>query len=236
MKSNQKKLKKRTASTSARQAPKSKRLVFSNLATSLDGHIAERNNPSRLLGTPYDRQMMKKIRQSADVVIFGAATLRAHPFVIKVKNTHKKYIINAVVSKSGDLDPSWDFWKDPEVIRFVFTTKEGFRKAAEACGDRAFVVETGSGSANPQKILEALERVGAKRIWLEGGGEIMQLFLEASCLDEMYLTLTPWLIGGAANPSLVTGANTLSPWRSTQILSSKKVKNEIYLHLKVLKV
>lgn len=209
--------------------------VYSNLACSLDGRIAQKDDPTRPLGTPYDRKMMQKIRQSSDVVLMGASTLRAHPHPIKVKNYKKTNIVNAVITRNGDLDPNWDFWDDPEVIRFVFTTRGGFRKAAEACQDRAFVVEVGESSADPKKIVEALARAGLKKVLVEGGGEVIRLFIENNCLDEMYLTLTPWLLGASENPSLVAGPNTLSPWRKTQILSAKKVKNEIYLHLKVVK-
>ena len=53
-------------------------LVFSNLATSLDGKIA---TPSRVLyplGTAEDRRQMQRLRARSDVVVFGASSLRAY--------------------------------------------------------------------------------------------------------------------------------------------------------------
>jgi 2,5-diamino-6-(ribosylamino)-4(3H)-pyrimidinone 5'-phosphate reductase len=215
-----------------------KPFVFTNLATTLDGKIADFKNPKAYLGTPFDRQVMQTIRKKADVIVVGASTLRARPHCYTVKSqTKKPQPVNAVITRSGDLDSNIPFWADPDVVRFVFTTTQGFQRASEAAKERAFVVcaddETGHG-VDPLKVVNRLAESQLSQILIEGGGEIMGLFLKKNLVDEINLTLTPWFMGGAGNPSLVSIEETFHPWVSLKLKKIKKVKNEIYLNYSVI--
>jgi 5-amino-6-(5-phosphoribosylamino)uracil reductase len=199
---------------------------FSNLAISLDGKIADPAMPEKMLGTALDRRMMKVIRAKADVVIFGATTLRASRCSIK-------NLVNVVVSASGNLEPDLPFWNDPKVIRFVFTTAEGYARAVESSRGRAFVVLAGQAEIDPSLIIKRLLESGLSRILVEGGGETMALFFNHSLIQEMYVTLTPRIIGGRDAPTLVGGGSVLDPWKSLKLLKIKRVGDELYLHYKV---
>ena len=209
--------------------------VFSNLAVSIDGKIADRNRPTQPLGTPYDRRTMAVVRRDADVIVVGANTLRAHPKSFRVKGPggKKSFVpVNAVLTASGELDPKMPFWEESDVIRFVFTTKRGFERALENVRDRAFVVVAGEDKLDPKAVLDRLKASDLHNVLIEGGGETVALFLEAKLLQEMYVTITPWILGGRENPSL-TGGEGLVPWTKLKIHKMKRVKEEIYLHLKV---
>jgi 5-amino-6-(5-phosphoribosylamino)uracil reductase len=211
--------------------------VFSNLAISLDGKIAQSDYPTRPLGTPYDRKMMQVIRAQADVVLVGAGTLRAHPHCFKIQKLkkNKRQLANGVVTASGDLDSKIDFFNDPTVVRFVFTTERGLKRAEEAAQERAFVVSCGKDSVDPKLVLKRLKESQLTQVLVEGGGELMASFLKAQALDELYVTHTPVVLGGRSNPSLVGGDASLNPWGKLKILKIKRVKNELYAHYKVLR-
>lgn len=209
--------------------------VFSNLAVSLDGRIADARHPSESLGTKADKALMKKIREQADVVVMGADTLRALGNAIVVKNKKKRNIVNAVITGSGVIDPSLKFWDRPDVLRFVFTSKENFHKAVSSAQDRAFIVAIGEKSLCAKELLLSLEKAGFKNILVEGGGQVMGLFLKEGLLDEMYLTVTPHLLGGSVNPTLVSTVDTLSPRPKLKLLKQRKVGNELFLHYQFLK-
>ena len=209
--------------------------VFANLAISLDGKIADLKNPHKTLGTSFDKKMMEHIRHQAEVVLIGAQTLRVFQKPIKTKNKSGRLLVNAVVSQSGVIDASLPFWKDPSIIRFLFTCEESYLKALESSQDRAFVIVAGKETVEPKKILDAFVKAGFQNILLEGGGELMHGFIKAGLLQELYLTLTPKILGGRKNPTLVGGDDTLSPWPEAKLLELKKVKDELYLHYRFLK-
>jgi riboflavin biosynthesis pyrimidine reductase len=66
---------------------------------------------------------------------------------------------------------------------------------------------------------------------VEGGGNVIAQCLEAKILQELYLTLTPWLVGGTATPSLVGGIGFQQGcfpkvlWQSIE-----SVETELFLH------
>jgi riboflavin-specific deaminase-like protein len=209
--------------------------VFSNLAVSLDGRIADRENPSTPLGTPLDRQTMQVIRKKCDVILVGSGTLKAHPKTMKIKGrlpATKKQPANAIISASAEFDPSWEFWQDPQVVRLVFTTQESLSKAVKNCGDRALVFAAGqNGRVDLNLVFRKLKELNFKNVLVEGGGETMAEVMSVGLLQELYVTLTPWVLGGRGNPSLLMGDQAL--WQKLVLLKSKKIKNELYLHYKV---
>lgn len=199
--------------------------VFSNLAVSIDGKIADTATPNKPLGTPLDRATMQVVRRQADVVVVGGETLRVHRKPLRVKG---RRLANAVVTASGRLDPEMPWWDASDVVRFVFTTQAGLETALLSARDRAIVVVAGETSVDPIKVVERLKASGLTQMLVEGGGGLMASFLAARCLHEMFVTVTPWALGGPG-PTMVTGDAPLAPWASLEILSHKRVKNEIYL-------
>jgi riboflavin-specific deaminase-like protein len=211
--------------------------VFSNLAISLDGRIADFRSPAEPLGTPYDRQLMQVVRMRSDVIVIGAATLRVHPHTLRLKKIPKSQKraqpANAIVTASGQLDSEWPFWKDPEVIRFVFTTDEGIDKAREAAQDRAFVVSCGSRRVSIEKLLLRLKQSDYQNVLVEGGGRLIGEFLSENLLQEMYVTHTPWILGAPNNPTLVDNPEPFASRLKLEPLKIKKIKNELYAHYKI---
>lgn len=209
--------------------------VFSNLAISLDGRIADFSAPSKPLGTPLDRKTMQVIRKMCDVVLVGSSTLRAHPRTMKIAGRlpkTRKQPANVVISARADFDMNWPYWKDNDVVRIIFTTEESLAKAVERCSDRALVFAAGQGGkVELSQVFKKLKALAFKNVLVEGGGEMMAEVLAAGLLQELYVTLTPWVLGGRGNPSLVMGDKTL--WSQLQLLKHKKVDSEIYLHYKV---
>lgn len=208
--------------------------VFSNLAITLDGRIADARHPSKSLGTAKDKALMKKIREEADVLVMGAETLRVLGDAVNVKNKKGRKLVNAVVSLSGKIDPNLKFWKRPDILRFIFTTTENFSVAVESAQDRAFVVAVGEKKLSARQIVKTFEKSGFRNILVEGGGRLMGLFVQEGLLDEMYLTLTPTLMGGSKNPTLISTFDTLSPWVKLKLLKQKRVGNELFLHYRFL--
>lgn len=205
--------------------------VFTNLAVSVDGKIADFRNPKKPLGTPLDRRIMRKLRDRADVIIVGAETLRVHPFCYKglVKpKRNQTSPVNAVITASGDLPDSSKFWDDPDVIRFIFTTSKGFARARLSARERAFIEVCGEDAVDPHQVIDRLKKSGLRNILIEGGGGVMALFLEAELVDEINVTLTPWLLGGKNNPSLVGGLG-LPTWSKLKLKKIKRVGSEVYL-------
>jgi riboflavin-specific deaminase-like protein len=204
--------------------------VFSNLATSLDGKIASADRGLFPLGTPADRKHMQVLRKRADAVLMGASTLRAYKGPLKIRG-EKAAPLNVIVSSTlSGISPSWSFFKEPKIGRLLFVSKKidtaqlrKFEKVAEL-----FLFDPRKPVA-PQ-IVDELSRRRIKNLLVEGGGSVMWDFARADLLDELHVTLTPWLLGGADAPTLVDGEGFRSG-RGMKLKLEKvhRLKNELYL-------
>jgi riboflavin biosynthesis pyrimidine reductase len=102
----------------------------------------------------------------------------------------------------------------------------------ERSADRALVFAAGQGDKVEMKLVfEKLKALAFKNVLVEGGGEIMAEVLAAGFLQELYVTLTPWILGGRGNPSLVMGDSAL--WSRLELKKQRKIGQEIYLHYRV---
>lgn len=64
-------------------------------------------------------------------------------------------------------------------------------------------------SAPVDSVMTEIEQAGHRRIWLVGGGLLARSFLDAGLLSELYLTVTPDLLG-AGIPFLAPGKTATS--------------------------
>jgi len=218
-------------------------LVSVNMATSLDGRISTRRREQFALGTRDDRHFMDVLRARMDAVIVGAGTVRHDGYPILVRDAAVRrsrmarglppHPVNVVMSRSLDVPLNRPFFRRPDTERIVFT-----RRAAPAARVRrvekvAEVVALPGRTLSPTAVLGELYRRGMRNVLLEGGGELHFAFAKERVVDEVYVTITPRLIGGDA-PSLLDGKGFLKADHvELELVSHRRVGNELFLHYRV---
>jgi 2,5-diamino-6-(ribosylamino)-4(3H)-pyrimidinone 5'-phosphate reductase len=78
--------------------------------------------------------------------------------------------------------------------------------------------------------VKKLEELGVKRLLVEGGGGLMWDFVKPNLIDELYVTLTPRILGGRDAPTLVDGAG-FNPREvvNLKLKQCRRVGDELYL-------
>jgi riboflavin biosynthesis pyrimidine reductase len=176
-----------------------------NLVSALGGQTTASDGTSDGLTGGIDRLLLAVLRQSADVVLVGAGTLRAEHL-----NMPRTAAL-AVATRRGDFD-----------VAVLPTATEDGRRPLVLCpvrvavalrdrlGARAQVVPIdGDPSASPQLLVEALAEEGLRRIVCEGGAELAGRLVTAGVVDELDLTTAPVLAGGGPSLRALGGAWTL---------------------------
>src|SRR5439155_918444 len=81
---------------------------------------------------------------------------------------------------------------------------------------------------NLKKLLNVLQKRGISKILLEGGGITNWYFLKEKLVDELILTVTPYILGGKDAISLVQGDGfgKISKSPSFKLKKIKRMKNE----------
>jgi riboflavin biosynthesis pyrimidine reductase len=207
----------------------SARVVYGNFVSSLDGVVAipgvPRSSAAISRGNPADRFVVALLRASADAVVIGAGTFRAHEGPWTPQNAYPdapESLIElrqrlglvgqptlVVVTASGDLGGSRSKLEDAVVL----TTSEGAVGLTEDVAAGAEIVELGAnGSIDMRQAIGWLSEHGYGRILTEGGPKLMGEALKARIVDELFLTVSPVIAGGGERhprPTLATGVDLL---------------------------
>jgi len=164
------------------------------MVASIDGSTVL-DGESRGLSSDTDREVLLALRRSADLILVGAGTVRAEGYGVPRKPGQRI----GVVSHSGNVDPKLD----------LFASGAGFLVLPEDAPPTPIEsVRAGTGSLDLELAVRRLP--GAPRvIQVEGGPSLNAALSEADLVDEINLTTSPQVVGGAG-PRLTKGARASS--------------------------
>jgi 5-amino-6-(5-phosphoribosylamino)uracil reductase len=200
--------------------PLGRPFVTLNVAESVDGKLAPIDRGKVNFGSAEDRAQMDALRTLADGVLIGAGTLRAEdpPLLIRDpvardrrtaagRSPHPLNITVCTVlpENLGEML----FFRSPDAERLVFTTEltpPEVREAAKQFARIEVVPVDATRRVDLAEVLRVLPSLGVSHLLLEGGGELNFSMLEAGLIDEIYLTVCPFIFGGRAAPTSFDGA------------------------------
>lgn len=150
-------------------APAGRPWVVASMIASVDGGTAI-DGRSGGLGHPTDRAVFRLARAAADVILVGASTVRSERY----RPVPEPKLL-AVVTHHGDL-------------------------AGAPAADAPNTLRIGpDGGAGEVDLCGMLERWPGRVVLCEGGPSLNGQLLAAGLVDELFLTLSPRLIGGPSS-------------------------------------
>ena len=162
------------------------------MVASIDGSTVVDSN-SRSLSSRTDQEVLLTLRDLADVLIVGAATVRIEGYGPPRKRGQRV----GVVSRRGDVDAS-----SP-----LFTSGAGFLILPEDAPPTSLeAVRAGIGEVD---FARALGQLDANFVQAEGGALLNGALSAADVIDELNLTISPQLAGGDG-PRVTSGAAQVS--------------------------
>ena len=186
-----------------------------NFVTSLDG-AATHDGLSGGLNNPADQQVFHTLRMLADVVLVGAGTVRAEGYEDlrltdeavqwRIDQGWQPHPVMAVVSGSLDLQPSSPLFTDAPRRPLVLTCAGAPPERRGALTEVADVIDCGDRGVDPGRVRGLLAERGLPQVLSEGGPAWFGTMIEADEVDELCLTLSPLLEGGAATRITRAGA------------------------------
>jgi len=220
-----------------RPAPPGRPWVMANMVAGLDGSAAIDGRVRGLSGE-VDRALFVHLRAQADVVLVGAATVRAERYgPLRLTDEQRKARLDAgrtevprlaVVSRSLVLD--WDgpaFTSDDGPRPLVVTSWSApveLRAEAEA---HAEVLVAGEDTVDLAAVLAELGDAGASVVLTEGGPMLLGELVAEGLLDELCLTLAP-VLGGDALPVAVWPPGR-RPAPEVHLVEAREVGGHLFL-------
>ncbi|WP_373532240.1 RibD family protein [Vampirovibrio sp.] len=212
--------------------------IIACFAATLDGRIGSATNLKDRVGTAADLAHLLTVRNQADAILCGGETFRQHPNVRK-GSQQPVAPLQCLLTQSFQLPPQAKLFQDsvnsdPPVPVLIFSPQAASPEIQARYPAHVEWLTAGAAGNPVPRILEVLEAKGVNTLMVEGGGHIMNLFLQAKAINELYLTVCPLLLGGKDDPGLVTGAGfRVAEAPRTEVISAEWQGAELYLHLNV---
>ena len=228
------------------------RIVYANFVSSIDGIAAiagiEMSSAAISGGASADRFMMALLRAVADAVVVGAGTLREHggPWTaekafppgadafrrLRAGMSSAEAPTLVVVTASGELPA--DHPSVGEAV--VVTTSAGARTLADRDVRCAEVIDVGDvDTVDGKVVIDHLRERGFRRILTEGGPKLMGAMLEAGAVEQLFLTVSPKLIGGGPGRTPLTGdVDLLGTADGTRLLSARRADDYLFLRYELI--
>jgi len=205
--------------------------VRANFITSADGGATAEGTSGTLAG-PGDKFIFNMLRELADVIVVGAGTVRiegysgAHLGVAQRQRRQdggqSEVPQIAIVTRSGRLDRDMGVFTRTEVPPLVLTCTAAADVTRHRLADLAEVVDCSGGdpgNVDEAALLAILKARGLGRILTEGGPSLLGSFVQRDMLDELCLTIAPYLVGGLARRIATGPGQLLTRMRSAHVLT-----------------
>jgi riboflavin-specific deaminase-like protein len=212
-------------------APPDRPYLGVNMVSSLDGK-ATLDWRTRGLSTDVDRRLFHHLRAQADAVMVGAGTARAERYGRITKNDELRQkrvneglvpdALAVVVSGRLDLPTDLPLLNEPDQRVVIATGSDEELPGLEGEVEYARV-----GDDLPRLMAYLKERHGVRSVLCEGGPTLNSFLFAADLVDELFLTLNPKVIGGAAALTIVAGRELVEPLEPG-LVSIAEVDSELY--------
>jgi len=216
--------------------------VLINMAMTADGKIATANRALTTFGSPRDSDHLYELRATADAVMSGARTIDTQPVLLgnggerfrqlRQKNGLGDHALRIIVSGSASIDPSAEIFKHRFAPIILLTTKRAPKSRVKKLAP--LVDDLGQFGDREMDIIAALhwlqEKWQVQRLLCEGGAELNDLLFRADVVDELNLTICPFIFSGRTAPTIAAGIGlpSLGKARQFELASMNSTGPELY--------
>jgi 2,5-diamino-6-(ribosylamino)-4(3H)-pyrimidinone 5'-phosphate reductase len=209
-----------------------KSMIVLSAAMTLDGKIGQRNKKV-VLSSKSDKIRVHKLRSKFDAILVGKNTVEQDDPLLTVRHVKGKNPIRIILDSHGTIKNTSKIIKTAKNVPTIIVTsqlvsKRNFSRLKKLPLD---VIVCGKNQVDIRKLVPILCKKGIKKILVEGGGTLNLSFLKNNLINEIIVTITPFVLGSENSVNLFEGI-----LKSTKTLSSFKLKkvqkntNEIVLN------
>ena len=216
--------------------------VLVNFAMTVDGKVSTAKLSPSNFTSKQDKRRLLEIRSLGDALLVGSSTVQADNMSMgipdedlrraRAERGQNEYPLRVVVSSSGNISKELNIFHHQFSPIVVYSTKRMNAANQEALKGLAELHLSEGERVHLPYVLDHLYQNYRIRILVcEGGPRLARALAEIDAIDELFLTVAPFLFGGAEAPGLLGRAGPfLSKSRIYRLESMKVLSGECYLH------
>jgi riboflavin-specific deaminase-like protein len=171
-------------------------ITVGHLGQSLDGFIATHSGDSQYVTGPENILHLHRMRALSDAIVVGAGTVAADDPLLTTRHVSGPSPVRVVLDPARRLGEHYKVFNDTAVETLYVCGRSTVLEGETRFGQATLVAadETPKG-IDVTAVLALLRTRGCHRIFVEGGGVTVSLFLEAHLLDRLQVAIAPLIIG-----------------------------------------
>jgi riboflavin-specific deaminase-like protein len=186
-------------------------ITVGHLGQSLDGFIATHAGESQFVTGEENILHLHRMRALCDAVVVGAGTVAADDPQLTVRHVPGRSPLRVVLDPTRRLAEHYRVFNDDSAITLYICARSLVHEGERHFGRAAMVaVDDGPLGIDVTEVLRVLRARGCHRIFVEGGGVTVSMFLEANLLDRLHIAIAPLLIGDGRPAIRLTPRTALS--------------------------
>lgn len=223
-------------------APADRPYLVLNMVATTDGK-ATVDGRTREMSSDADRTLFHNLRTQVDAVLVGAATVRIERYGHMTKTDELRDLrvsegrapepLAVVVTARLDLPADLPLLQDSRCHVVVCTSSD---TELPDCPARVEYLRPDAPSGQRFQLRPLLERLRAEHdvraVLCEGGPLLNAQLLREDLVDELFLSVSPMLVGGADAPTIVTGEALEEPARLS-LVGALEHEGELFLRYRV---
>lgn len=177
-------------------ATEAKPVTVGHLGQSLDGFIATHSGDSQYVTGSENLRHMHRMRALCDAIVVGAGTVAADDPQLTTRQVPGPSPLRVIFDPTRRLHDRYRVFND-DAAATIYVCAKSLCLPGEARVGLATVVpvEDQDGLVDARHVLALLRDRGCHRVFVEGGGVTVSMFLEAGLLDHLQMAIAPLIIG-----------------------------------------
>lgn len=197
-----------TSATSARP------LTIGHLGQSLDGFIATHSGESQFVTGEENILHLHRMRALCDAVVVGAGTVAADDPQLTTRKVPGPSPLRVVLDPTRRLASHYKVFNDDSAETLYFCTDAVIAAGETHIGQAGIrTVSDVPNGMDAAAVLRLLRERGCHRIFVEGGGVTVSMFLQADLLDRLQVAIAPLIIGSGRPAIRLPAREALSECR-----------------------
>jgi riboflavin-specific deaminase-like protein len=187
-------------------------LVYTTFAMTVDGKVTTKNFGPVDFTSRADKQHLFRQRARADAILIGHTSLERDNVRLglpaelqerRINRGQSRCPLRVIVSNKGRIDDQLNIFQSEVSPIIIFSTNRMPRKNQQALQTRATLHLSNADCLDLAEVLRILRnQYNVRTLACEGGPTLFRALLEENLVDQLNLTIAPYMFGGATAPTL----------------------------------
>lgn len=221
--------------------------VIATFAMAVDGKITTRTFSPVDFTSREDKAHLIRQRSLGDAVLLGHTSLKrdnvrlgvpqAELREARIKRGQNPYPLRVIISNEGKIDIRLNIFQTDFAPIVIFSTARMPRKVQDALQKKAALHLTKARRVDLAAMLRTLrQKYKVQTLACEGGPTLFRALLERGFIDQLNLTIAPYLFGGADAPTLTGLSKEFLPKSvHCRLIDMRVVGDECFLTYRITK-